>query len=53
MPILLFVMDTVMHGRDYLRRLDKILEIPSCRKVVSMEGNRGPATATVQACVRE
>ena len=53
MPILLFVMDPVMHGWDCAGRLDKILEIPSCRKVVSMEGNRSPATATLQTGVKK
>lgn len=42
-----------MHGRDNLRRLDKILEIFNRYKVVSVEGNRSKATATVQTGIKK
>lgn len=41
MPILLFVMDPVVYGGNCARRLDSLLEIPPCNKMVSMEGSKG------------
>lgn len=48
MFILLPVMDPAMHGRDNLRRLDKVLEIFVSFKVVSVEGNTDPGASALQ-----
>lgn len=47
MPILLFVMDPVVYGGNCDRRLDSLLEIPPCNKMVSMEGSKGAGASAL------
>lgn len=52
MLILLPVMDSVMYGRDNIRRLDKVLEIFNRKEMVSMEADKSQGAPTLQIYIK-
>ena len=47
MSILLPAVDSAVHAGDNTGRLDSLLEIPPCNKMVSMEGSKGTGASAL------